>query len=125
MLLVPHAHSADGAEGEEDAEGDAEAPDGLHLEAGGLGGAGPDPVVDLGHVVADGGEKGGGGAPGGGQGGTVEVREGLADGDGDRDDRDEDGGVQACGDEERENGVEVEDGGYGDVEDGDAGLRGC
>jgi hypothetical protein len=119
--LPPHANAARSAEGEEDAEGDAEAPDSLHLEAGGAIGAGPDPVVDLLHIGGDGADEGGGGARGG-KGGAVEVGEGLADGDGDNDDGDQDGGVKPHGDGEGEEGVEVEDVGEHDVEHGDAGL---
>lgn len=57
-LFLPHARGTHGAEGEEHTQGDAQAPDGLHLEACGLGGAGPHVVVDAGHVGADGVEEG-------------------------------------------------------------------
>lgn len=117
----PHADAARSAESEEDAESNAKAPDGLHLEAGSAIGASPDPIIDLLHISSDGADEGGGGA-GGGQGGAVEVREGLADGDGDDDDGDQHGGVEPYGDGEGEERVEVEDVGEDDVEHGDAGL---
>ena len=126
-LLIPHARGASSAKSKQDAQSDTEAPDSLHLETGGLGSAGPHPVVDAGHVGADGVQEGDGGrgGVGGGQGGAVEVREGLADNDGDHDHGDEHGAVECGGGEEMEHGIKVEDGGYGDVEHGDAGLRGC
>ena len=109
LQLPPQTNTNHGAKRKQNAQGNAQTPDTLQLETGRLGRAGPDPVVDLAHVLAYGGEEGGGAAAGVGQGGAVEVREGLADCDGDDDDGDEDGGVEGGGDEEGEHGVPVED----------------
>lgn len=54
--------------------------------------------------------------------GAVEVGEGLANGDSDDDDGDEEGGVETGGDEEGEVAVPEEDIGDGAVEDCYAGL---
>ena len=78
------------------------------------------------HVFADAVHKSSGVAAVAGQGGTVEVRERLADRDGDDDDGDQDGRVEAGRNVKREDIIVVEDKGDDAVEDGDAGLAaGC
>lgn len=87
-MQLPETDRYDTADSKENAERDAEAPGGLHLVACSLGGAGPDPVVDLGHVDSDGIKEGRGGA-GVWKSGAVEVGERFADCDGDNDDCDQ------------------------------------
>ena len=77
LLSPPETDTTDGAESKQHTECDAQAPDGLHLVASGLAGAGPDVVVDLGEVVADRVDERGRGARGR-QSCAVEVRERLA-----------------------------------------------
>jgi len=120
---LPQTHTHDTREGEQDAESNAQAPDGLHLVANSSVRAGPLEIIDLAHVGADGRHEGLGAAAGFGERGAVQVGQGLADGDGDNDDGDEEGGVEGRGDQEREDEVPEEDVGDGAVEDGDAGLR--
>ena len=107
LLPSPHAHTGNGAESEEHAQRNAQTPDGLHLEARGLGRTGPDPVVDFRHVGPDGVEERRGGATGGGQGCAVQVGKGFANCYGDDDDGNEDQAVAGGRGQEGEEGVVV------------------
>ena len=92
-MSLPHASGTDGAKGEKHTQGDAQAPDSLHLIARGLVGASPDPVVDLLHVRAHGVQERCGCPATVGQCDAVEVGEGLSYGDCDDDDGDQEGAV--------------------------------
>lgn len=98
LQLLPKTRTNHTTESKEDTKRDAKTPDGFQLEAGRLGGAGPDPVVDFTHVLADGGEEGGGASAVVGESGAVEVGEWLADCDGYDDNGDQDGAVECGGD---------------------------
>ena len=96
-------------------ERDTQTPDRLRLQARGLRHAHPSTVVDLAPVLVDtvpqrhGEVVRGAHVVRGADGLAVEVRERLADGDGDDDQSDEQQAIDDGGDEEREDVVEEED----------------
>lgn len=123
-MPLPKADAHNTREGKKNTKRNAQAPDSFGLIASSLACAGPDPVVDFAHVLADGVDEGNGIAVVVGQGSAVEVGKGLADCDGHDDDGDEEETVHAGVDEEWELRVVVEDVSYGAVENSDACLEG-
>ena len=123
LLTSPHTNRRNSRHEEQDTQPDRKTPDRLHLIARRLGSADPDPVVGDLHVVLDGLDEVGGGARGG-ELVAVQVGDGHAGLDGDDDEGDHEEGVDACGKEEGELVVEVEDVADDYVEGGDAGLWG-
>lgn len=122
---LPQANAHDSGEREEDTERDAQPPDGLHLVARRGIGTGPDEIVYFAHVGSDRGHEGRGAAACLGERGAVEVRERLADCDGDDDDGDQESGIEGGGDEEWEDAVPKENVRDGAIEDCYAGLEAC
>jgi hypothetical protein len=116
---LPEARGGDAGEGEKDAQGDAEAPDGLDLVTRSLVGVDPleGVVARVVDVVEERVDKGGSVAPVVGEILAVEVADGPANDAGNDDDGDEDCGIRASRDEERQHLVPVKNVSDGNVND--------